>query len=910
MNRSQLVNIHQAALRPLLCASCAWLLASLNAFALIDVNANGMSDLWEQQFNSGSLFPNIFLPVADDDGDGATNMEEAIADTDPRDGTPPGGHFAADIDVVPPTYGPPVNGVPELLTPETFVVSWPTKLGKRYTLQFSTTLAAGSWMPVGDTVVGTNARVATAVVPEPRPASLFWRVAVSDIDTNGNLVTDWEEYRVLEDSDDDGVPDYWELQYRNWLANHFSIQNLPPSSDLFNVNIDYGNLGFDAETYFANESQETPPGYDSFADGVLYPSNDYSHQYYLQTGLEKVTFYSVIKSAGAYTHGYIYASNDSVVGEKLRTTIESETSWEADNATNTEQFSHTELWELDTPKLWEYHFGFGYDYQYYLTRDPKMTLSGDFTRAKDYHLSPESAPTALKKTIEQGSYQDVSAEPWAYESFNYLSWGTSPQIATTTTNITKSDVTTTTTGSEGAPVYGDYWGGDAFSRVEEDGDDNPYAFTGTTTLGNVTQQLMNLKSIRAVSDELYDLASSKSKVNPILSKVASIEGSRSSRSEPGAGYQQATWHVTSSPHQDSTVLVTKHFSGGSTSGSQTTTKYSLQTIPAGTTATITEEADPGSEFSSVGIDVSLLPLDIVARNSQAPEAPENGLCVKAGASITFDINGTAPPEDFPFPSSSIEWQTRQIKQDGNFTQWLHRGNGREWTEEWELSGIFQLKAILTLPDGSKHEYQMKRKKDVKHAENWKGEVQELHKAGSPDYFGVSFHPWQVAVRDHVVACLGDTGYALTASVPINSLAVGDLLVFGPSADKCNLFVYHKVNDIPSAPRVSLVRGGAGPLHTSPPLAIDWWNDNSGRPDNMGRMIESVDIPGYTRIPDSDYPEPGFIASRAKLNEPPDKYHAHCGILDYDGSWVSAGQNKINKYCHILTSEYQPLALKK
>jgi hypothetical protein len=119
-------------------------------------------------------------------------------------------------------------------------------------------------------------------------------------------------------------------------------------------------------------------------------------------------------------------------------------------------------------------------------------------------------------------------------------------------------------------------------------------------------------------------------------------------------------------------------------------------------------------------------------------------------------------------------------------------------------------------------------------------------------------------------------------------------------------VYHKINDaVTPWKQIVLTRGLLGP-----PMAIDWWNDNSGILDSEGREINTVDIPMWYKSPSSEYPQPGWVASRAVLTDSPDKYHSHCGILDYDGSWISAGPNAVNKYCHILTLDYQPLSLKK
>ena len=38
--------------------------------AILDLNTNGMSDVWEEQYNDGELYPATFLPSNDTDEDG------------------------------------------------------------------------------------------------------------------------------------------------------------------------------------------------------------------------------------------------------------------------------------------------------------------------------------------------------------------------------------------------------------------------------------------------------------------------------------------------------------------------------------------------------------------------------------------------------------------------------------------------------------------------------------------------------------------------------------------------------------------------------------------------------------------------------------------------------------------------
>src|SRR5438445_610756 len=69
---------------------CIWPVVALAALLfglrpsqaqMVDLNANGMSDIWELLFGASGLDPN-----GDADADGASNRAEATAGTDPFDG--------------------------------------------------------------------------------------------------------------------------------------------------------------------------------------------------------------------------------------------------------------------------------------------------------------------------------------------------------------------------------------------------------------------------------------------------------------------------------------------------------------------------------------------------------------------------------------------------------------------------------------------------------------------------------------------------------------------------------------------------------------------------------------------------------------------------------------------------------
>ncbi len=150
-------------------------LAAMRARAqMVDLNGNGMSDIWELIYGAGNLNPNV-----DTDGDGMTNIQEATAGTDPFN---------------------PNSALKIATTAHTatnFSVTLPCALGKQYTLQSALMLtnpAGLQWSNEVSVVVrsGTNVTLTAAATD----AMKFFRIAVADVDTDGDGVNDWEEYQL------------------------------------------------------------------------------------------------------------------------------------------------------------------------------------------------------------------------------------------------------------------------------------------------------------------------------------------------------------------------------------------------------------------------------------------------------------------------------------------------------------------------------------------------------------------------------------------------------------------------------------------------------------------------------------------------------------------------------------------
>ena len=239
-------------------------------FAIIDVNLNDVSDLWERNFNNGSLFDGSFDPQADDDSDGWSNLQEASAGTDPFDPNPPDGivqlltGHTAEVRSEPDEYGSSY-----IITPEAVTVSWPTLVGKQYTLLFSPDLSAGSWVPIGDAFIG-NGNEVTYGFTISESDKRFWRVAVCDVDSDNDGLTDHEEFLsgtnpATADSDSDGLTDLYELGLGTSPVNADSdgdgMSDYYESTNNFNPN-DSGDADIDSDGDGLSNLQESILGTD------------------------------------------------------------------------------------------------------------------------------------------------------------------------------------------------------------------------------------------------------------------------------------------------------------------------------------------------------------------------------------------------------------------------------------------------------------------------------------------------------------------------------------------------------------------------------------------------------------------------------------------------------------------------
>ncbi len=139
---------------------------------MLDSNGNGMSDVWEWLYNMYGADPN-----ADPDGDGASNLQEALAGTNPLDS----------------------NSFPHITVAShaatNFSVTMKCVLGKQYQLQSATGFGGTNIWTVETNVVARSGTSIT-LTATATATSKFYRVAISDVDSDGDGLTDWEEYQL------------------------------------------------------------------------------------------------------------------------------------------------------------------------------------------------------------------------------------------------------------------------------------------------------------------------------------------------------------------------------------------------------------------------------------------------------------------------------------------------------------------------------------------------------------------------------------------------------------------------------------------------------------------------------------------------------------------------------------------
>lgn len=138
---------------------------------MVDLNSNGISDVWEWVYDANGLDPN-----ADADGDGVSNGQEALAGTNPFDS----------------------NSVPKIsfvgYSVTNFSVTISNAWGKFYQLQSVQILGGTNW--INETNLIARSGTTSTLTARADADTKYFRISVADVDSDGDGVSDWEEYKL------------------------------------------------------------------------------------------------------------------------------------------------------------------------------------------------------------------------------------------------------------------------------------------------------------------------------------------------------------------------------------------------------------------------------------------------------------------------------------------------------------------------------------------------------------------------------------------------------------------------------------------------------------------------------------------------------------------------------------------
>ncbi len=268
-----------------------------------------------------------------------------------------------------------------------------------------------------------------------------------------------------------------------------------------------------------------------------------------------------------------------------------------------------------------------------------------------------------------------------------------------------------------------------------------------------------------------------------------------------------------------------------------------------------------AEFSSQGGTNAVSRGMTVVRtgNVSLPAAPGDGLVVLTNTPVAMLLD-CEPAGAGAFLTTM--WHVRRLRSDGAHGEWQLAAYGQQGASlvfTPAQGGIYQVRAIASVAAGGYDErfYVWDADEDPSTG---------LKKRGNLKAFGVCDEQWQIDVRYAAKGRIGSMEYLESVYLPASHGFSG--VPWGRY--KCNTFVAHMTQEAGVSLPVM-----HGRVFSYPPLA----NELADPAVAILHWIPIV-LPGW--------PQPGYVTAVHGTG------NGHCGIVDFDGQGISAGQLNVNR----------------
>ena len=789
-------------------------LCALTVSAIVDTNGNGFSDLWERTFNNGELLPSDFDPQADPDHDGLANAQEAAAGISPFDPNPPAGCVRPQITHMNNAWlDLDGDGLDEFYV-EVESVAWPTLPGKQYTLQCSIDLAIGSWLPV-ESATANFEGVRTYYFPLTQtdstdlpPEHLFWRIAIEDVDSDGDGLTDAEEYALgtnpnLADSDGDGLNDFDEVTLGTSPTNSDSDGDGVSDADevangtnpLSDLDADNDGIPDDFEKFLAKQFLEYQPdeaAWGTYYAGLIIGDLDPNHAYTDDNMpmLELANILRRMAAAGAYNPDPSMLDSGGSALRAASATMSSASA--ASTGSPSTKFMVESMYRRNKLYGWN-------------PTNPLHHFSGSYWYSEPYGYDYGIDLTSLDDLTPDYLVSNIDSVEWGYSSIpNLMTW---------------------------IPGYS------LPSSAKSDFYVDPNYGSGTTMYYGFLEQSKSR------------IMASRFPHEPLNAQFLKITSKRS--------------HTQYEVYGNWSTCATEPF---------------LIQIPKGKFLSDWVETKAPME-SGQDTQISYVPVEVAVKKKMDSDPPIDGMIAKVNDIIEFKISDISQ-ENFPIAAQNIKWFQKQLLADGTYADWCDIGQdarGVKFEHSYDNGGIFQIKCEITANDHTivfnyvrKQDNIMSRYDPDDASETLQTEMKE----GALDAIGVCDSQKKIDIRYNAKINLNSTYYAVG----------NDIYPVGPGFH-CNIFVAHKAGD--AAATVPWFNGTFP--HSYPPVANQWAGVPPD-PDN-GYPAYEYHFSDWPLLASDSYPQPGMVAGKGFYTWST----GHCGIVDYDGQWISASGSKVQRH---------------